>query len=200
MTGRAKIAVQHAGTALISPAGACRRLWSLLRFLLVLCCLFAAGFMGAYAGTMAGGGSGKEAGALECAEAPARSALPMPPVSPQPEYLTLTLYDLLEAQCRLGVANKNYGDAGGDAYFSLQTMMAAALCKACRAEGAVCSTFQAQEICLNREQGGTQAQVVRKIEVSAWPARLPVTGSCSCPCPRPCPCPCPCAGRGLGLW
>ena len=81
-------------------------------------------------------------------------------------YQTLTIYDLLEAQCREGVADMDYGDAGGDAYFSLQTMMAPALCRECGPDLSGCSHWTSIEICSNREQGThTASQVLRKVEV-----------------------------------
>lgn len=62
----------------------------------------------------------------------------MPPFSASSQWTTLTLYDVLPAPCRAvddaSFALKDYGDAAGDAYFAIRSLLPPLLCDTCASE------------------------------------------------------------------
>lgn len=83
-------------------------------------------------------------------------------VSAEQGWTTMTVYDVLQADCRHDVSNKNVGDPAGDAYFLLKDMYLPIACPKCQKSVEGCrgaSTFD----CNNPESNGDL--VVREISI-----------------------------------
>ena len=78
------------------------------------------------------------------------------------QWTPMTVYDVLQEDCRGNVSNNDVGDPAGDAYFNLKDMYLGVACPACNSSREGCrgaSTFD----CTNPESTGNL--VVRKITV-----------------------------------
>lgn len=90
------------------------------------------------------------------------------------DWTKITVYDVLQEDCRQDTADKDFGDPAGDAYFQLKDMYLPVACPACKTSQQGCrssSTFD----CDNPESSGNL--VVRHVEVEV---QLPYSGYSLC--------------------
>ena len=84
------------------------------------------------------------------------------------QWTKVTLYDTLEESCKNDVADKNFGDPAGDAYFQIKDMYLPFACAACKKSLRGCHATTSTFDCDNPESAGKL--VVRQVEVEV---RLP---------------------------